>query len=66
MKFHFELVCASPYSDISEQDRKPICSEHCKKNLKHTFFVPFRKVEAMKQTIPSLARYPCGGLYPNP
>ena len=28
MKFHFELVCASPYSDISEQDKKQMCSEH--------------------------------------
>ena len=38
MKFHFELVCASPYSDISEQDKKQMCSEHYQKHFDMLFF----------------------------
>lgn len=36
MKFHFEPVCASPYSYISEQNRKTNVSEHYQKH-----FIPF-------------------------
>ena len=48
MKFHFELVCASPYSDISEQDKKQMCSEHYQKHFDMLFcFIQIQKVQAM-------------------
>ena len=67
MKFHFELVCASPYSDISEQDEKQMCSEHYQKH----FDMLFCSIQIQKSTgyitkkNPSIATYPCGGLYRN-
>ena len=67
MKFHFEMVCASPYSDISEQDEKQMCSEHYQKH----FDMLFCSIQIQKSTgyitkkNPSIATYPCGGLYRN-
>ena len=48
MKFHFEMVCASPYSDISEQDEKQMCSEHYQKHFDMLFcFIQIQKVQAL-------------------